>query len=103
MQIAYIGMGIMGSAMAVNLAKAGHIVNIWNRTPDRPTTRAAVAGGCTEYDTIAKAVSGCRIVFTCVSDVDDLEEVLFAEGGVCGAVDPKTLVIDTATIGPSAA
>ncbi len=103
MQIAYIGMGIMGSAMAINLARAGNQVKVWNRTPDRSTIKNAVEAGCTKCDTISEAVVGCPVVFTCVSDVGDLQEVLFGEGGVLESAEPGTLVIDTATIGPSAA
>jgi 3-hydroxyisobutyrate dehydrogenase len=103
MQIAYIGMGIMGSAMAINLARAGHNVNVWNRTPGRPTTVQAVEAGCTKYDIIKDAVVGCAIIFTCVSDVDDLQNVLFSAGGVCESAAASTIIIDTATIGPDAA
>lgn len=103
MQIAYIGMGIMGSAMAINLARAGNQVKIWNRTPDRPTVHAAIAAGCTKCDTIADAVSNCAVVFTCVSDVGDLQAVLFGAGGVFESAAPGTLIVDTATIGPGAA
>jgi 3-hydroxyisobutyrate dehydrogenase len=103
MQIAYLGMGIMGSAMASNLAKAGHTVRVWNRSPGREGLAKAEAAGCTKCDTIAKAVKDCEIVFTCVSDVKDVEQVLLGPGGVSESSAPDTLVIDTATIGPAAA
>jgi 3-hydroxyisobutyrate dehydrogenase len=103
MQIAYLGMGIMGSAMASNLAKAGHKVRVWNRSPGREGSAKAEAAGCTKCDTIAKAVQGCEMVFTCVSDVRDVEQVLLGPGGVSESAAPDTLVIDTATIGPAAA
>jgi 3-hydroxyisobutyrate dehydrogenase len=103
MDIAYIGMGIMGSAMATNLAKAGHKVKVWNRSKDRDTLHYAVENGCTACDTIKDAVSGSKIVFTCVSDVQDLEDVLFGSGGISDSASAATLVIDMATIGPAAA
>lgn len=103
MEIAYIGMGIMGSAMASNLARAGHDVKVWNRDKQRPSLHAAVDAGCTECDTIKEAVQSSKVVFTCVSDVPDLEEVLMGPGGVTESAKDGTLVIDTATIGPDAA
>jgi 3-hydroxyisobutyrate dehydrogenase len=103
MQIAYLGMGIMGSAMASNLAKSGHNVKVWNRSPGREGLAKAEAAGCTKCDTIAKSVKDCEIVFTCVSDVKDVEQVLFGPGGVSESAAPGTLVIDMATIGPAAA
>ncbi len=103
MDIAYIGMGIMGSAMAANLAKAGHNVRVWNRSKDRETLKNAVKSGCTSCDTIQNAVQNSKIVFTCVSDVQDLDEIITAEGGILSSAAPETLVIDTATVGPAAA
>src|ERR1700733_1186735 len=103
MQIAYLGMGIMGSAMASNLAKSGHNVKVWNRTSGKEGLTKAEAAGCTKCDTIAAAVKDCQIVFTCVSDVKDVEQVLLGSGGVGESAAPGTLVIDTATIGPAAA
>lgn len=103
MDIAYIGTGIMGSAMASNLVKAGHKVRVWNRNKERESLRAAVAAGCTAADTISDAVSGSTIIFTCVSDVQDLDEVLFQSGGIAESGVAGSLVVDTATIGPIAA
>jgi len=103
MDIAYIGMGIMGSAMAANLARAGHNVRVWNRSKNRETLKSAVDSGCTNSDTIRSTVQGSKIVFTCVSDVQDLDEIITCEGGILSSAAPETLVIDTATIGPAAA
>lgn len=103
MDIAYIGMGIMGSAMASNLSKAGHSVNVWNRNKNRETLKNAVAAGCTSCDTINDAVKNSKLVFTCVSDVQDLEEILTVDGGILDSASAGTLVIDTATVGPAAA
>lgn len=103
MDIAYIGMGIMGSAMASNLSKAGHSVNVWNRNKHSETLKNAVEAGCTSCDTIKDAVESSKIVFTCVSDVQDLEEILTVDGGILDSAAAGTLVIDTATVGPAAA
>ncbi len=102
-KVAYIGMGIMGSAMAANLARKGCNVSVWNRTPDRPGVKLAVEAGAKAHATIADAVAGCSIVFSCVSDTKDVEQVLTGEDGVSEHATPGTIVIDTSTIGPTIA
>ena len=43
MRVAFLGLGIMGQAMATNLAKAGHKVTVWNRTPGKIVEGASIA------------------------------------------------------------
>jgi 3-hydroxyisobutyrate dehydrogenase len=102
-RIAYLGMGIMGSAMAANLAKSGCQVAVWNRTLGRLGLKIAQDSGATAHSTIADAVQGRKFIFTCISDVEDVREVLTGPGGVAAHADPDSLIIDTSTIGPQAA
>jgi 3-hydroxyisobutyrate dehydrogenase len=101
--IAFLGLGTMGSPMSANLARAGFEVRGWNRTPERPLVREAGGAGVSVVGTIADAVRGVQIVSLCVSDVADVEEVLFGAGGVAESATRGTLVIDFSTIGPVAA
>ena len=78
--IAFIGLGIMGSPMAVHLAKAGHQVVGYNRSPER--TAALVEAGGTAADSIAKAVAGADVVAVMVPDSPDVQAVLAGEDGV---------------------
>ena len=43
MRVAFLGLGIMGRGMATNLAKAGHEVSVWNRTPGKEVEGARLA------------------------------------------------------------
>ena len=101
--IAFLGLGVMGSAMAINLVRSGAIVRGWNRTGDRPSAVAAGAAGVSLQPTIAAAVEGATAIFTCLGDVPDVEAVLCGPDGVAEVAAPGTLVIDTSTIGPEAA
>lgn len=101
-KVAYLGMGIMGSAMAANLAKAGCQVAVWNRTADSPKVKTAVEAGARACATIADAVKDSDYIFTCVSDIKDVEKVLLGEGGVSSHAHGQALVIDTSTIGSKA-
>ena len=102
--IAFIGLGgTMGSPIAQNLAKAGFNVNGYNRTPDRPLVLQAAEAGVNVTPTIAEAVKDANIVFICVSDVQDVKNVIFSEGGIAQNAKPNTLICDLSTIGTSAA
>ncbi len=97
--VAFLGMGVMGSAMAGNLAKAGYQVNIWNRTPDRLEIKRAKDQGAVWCPTIAAAVNAAAATFICVGNGEDVEEVLFADQGVVNFVAPGSVVVDCSTIG----
>ncbi|MEQ8384200.1 MAG: NAD(P)-dependent oxidoreductase [Coleofasciculus sp. A1-SPW-01] len=102
-QIAFIGLGVMGGPMAANLAREGYAVKAWNRTPNRPGVEVAAEAGVTVVSSIREAVASADVIFSCVSDVPDVKEVLLGTGGVAESARPGTLVIDTSTIGPEAA
>jgi 3-hydroxyisobutyrate dehydrogenase len=85
----------MGEAMVKKLIKAGHQVQVWNRTASKaqPLAEAGATIVAARQD-----LAGCDAVFTMVSTTDDLKEVLFADGGlVTGAKKPR-LVIDSSSI-----
>lgn len=105
--IAFLGMGVMGSAMAANLAKAQAKqpqipIQIWNRTGDRPAIQTAIAAGALWCNTLAEAVANASIIFTCLGDVPDVEAVLLGDNGVIHHAPAGSLVVDTSTIGPAA-
>ena len=101
--VAFLGLGTMGGPMASNLARAGFAVRGWNRNPRRPTALLAGDAGVRVVATMVEAVAGAEIVAMCVSDVGDVEEVLFGDTGIVATAAPGTLVIDFSTIGPVAA
>jgi len=96
MRVAFLGLGIMGQAMATNLAKAGHEVTVWNRTPGKLVEGAAVA------QTPAAAAQGAEVVWLCVSDTNAVEEVIFGSEGVEKSLAEGMIIADSSTISPSA-
>ncbi len=74
---AFIGLGVMGAPMAGHLASAGHQVAVYNRTEDKARDWAQKHKGRT-YSSVANAVDGVDIVFSCVGDDRDLREVFDA-------------------------
>ncbi|MGP0129467.1 MAG: NAD(P)-dependent oxidoreductase [cyanobacterium endosymbiont of Rhopalodia musculus] len=102
-QIAFLGLGLMGSSMSANLARKGFAVKGWNRTPSRPSVRIAKKAGVTIVSSIKKAIESADFVFTCVGDVPGVEEVILGEEGVINHGKPGGLVVDFSTIGTDAA
>ena len=96
MRVAFLGLGIMGQAMAANLAKAGHEVTVWNRTPGKQIEGARTAA------TAAEAAQGVEVVWLCVSDTAAVESVLFGESGAEQSLTEGMIVADSSTISPSA-
>lgn len=99
-RLAFLGLGTMGAAMTANLARAGHPVRAWNRTPGRAPELDEL--GVTRAATPAEAAADAEVVLVCVSDSPDVEAVLFGPDGVAAGARPGTLVIDCSTIAPSA-
>jgi 3-hydroxyisobutyrate dehydrogenase len=98
MRVAFLGMGIMGRPMAVNLVKAGHEVNVWNRTPGKEKD----VPGAKTCSTPAEAAQGREVVWLCVSDTNAVEQVLFGKDGAAGVLEKGAVVADSSTISPSA-
>ena len=79
MDIGFIGLGAMGSAIAANLLKAGHSVAVWNRDPGKAAP--LVAAGATVAETPAGAAAGA-VVFTMLADDSAVEAVVFGDRGI---------------------
>lgn len=95
MRVAFLGLGIMGRPMAANLVKAGHDVNVWNRTPkDVPGAKTCA--------TPAEAAKGREVVWMCVSDTKAVEQTLFGSNGAASTLEKGVVVVDSSTISPSA-
>ncbi|MBH06454.1 MAG: 2-hydroxy-3-oxopropionate reductase [Phycisphaeraceae bacterium] len=98
-RIGYIGMGIMGAAMAGNLVKAGFEVMVWNRTASKCQPLADLGAAVAESpaDMAAKSLDAICINVTNTPDVD---EVLFGQNGIAGSAATGLIVIDNSTISP---
>ena len=96
--IAFIGLGIMGLPMAVNLVKAGHTVVGYNRS--RPNVDKLVEAGGQGADSAAEAVKGAEIIFTMVPDSPDVEDVVHGEDGVFANAEQGAVWADFSTIRP---
>jgi 3-hydroxyisobutyrate dehydrogenase len=100
MNVGYIGLGIMGSAMAANLLRAGFVLTVWNRTASK--TDSLVAAGARRAESPAKLASVCDVVCINVTDTPDVEAVLFGPDSLSEGAKRGLVVIDHSTISPVA-
>src|ERR1039457_2865631 len=91
MRVAFLGLGIMGRSMAANLAKAGHEVAIWNRTPGKDVEGARTAVSP------ADAAQGVEVIWMCVSDTKAVESVLFGQDGAEASLTSGVIIADSST------
>ncbi len=96
-ELGFIGLGIMGTGMANNLVAAGHDLLVWNRTISKAT---AVSGAEVATDP-AQLAASCDVVFLCVSDTPDVQELARGPEGLIASKAGGTIV-DHSTISPGA-
>ena len=97
-KLGFIGLGIMGRGMASNLLKAGYDVRVWNRTPGKMNDLVEI--GASTATSPANLAAQCDVIFVCVSDTADVEEVVLGQNGIIHSARPGSLVVDHSTISP---
>jgi len=95
MDVGFIGLGHMGSAMARNLLKAGHHVTLYNRT--RAKAEPLVAAGARVVDKPSAACGG-DVLITMLADDHAVETVVFGQEGVVAALPPNAIHVSMSTI-----
>ncbi|HEV2060743.1 MAG TPA: NAD(P)-dependent oxidoreductase [Solirubrobacteraceae bacterium] len=99
-RIGFVGLGIMGSRMAANLARAGHELTVFNRTRATADAWATEHGG-TVAASPAEVGTASEVVISMVVDGDQVREALLGEQGVAHGAQPGTLCVDMSTIAPA--
>ena len=99
--VAFIGTGVMGRSMALNLIRAGFPLTVHTRTPARAGD--VVAAGARWAATVSDAVHGAAFVVTVVGDPDDVRAVYLGPDGVVAHASPGTIAIDMTTSEPGLA
>jgi 3-hydroxyisobutyrate dehydrogenase-like beta-hydroxyacid dehydrogenase len=97
--IGFLGLGIMGSRMAANIARAGVPLAVWTHTPGK-AERWAAEHGASAYATPAAVAEHSDVVLSMVVDGEQVAGVLLGEHGVIEAARPGLLCVDMSTIGP---
>ncbi len=95
-RVAFLGLGVMGYPMAGHLARAGHDVTVYNRTPAKAQAWVAEYGG-RSAPTPQVAAAEAELVFACVGNDDDLRTVTSGAGGAFQSLRPGTVFVDHTT------
>lgn len=101
MRVGFIGLGIMGRAMALNLLKGGLDVTVWARRPE--SMQPLLAAGAKGAESPAKLAGQVDVAISMVADAPDVGEVMLGERGVAMGARAGLVAVDMSTIAPEAA
>ncbi len=94
--VAFIGLGVMGTPMARHLAANGHRVTVYNRTPEKALAWVALFGH-SAAPTPREAADGAEFVFLCVGNDNDVRDVVYGPDGVLAGVAAGAVLVDHTT------
>jgi len=100
-RIGFIGLGVMGKPMAMNLLKTGYSMIVWNRT--RSKMNDLLAAGAEGAESPKEVAEKSDVVITIVTDSPDVEEVVLGPQGVIHGAHEGLILIDMSTISPTVA
>lgn len=98
MRVGFAGLGIMGSRMAANLARAGHRLTAWNRSRGGA---AADAAGVRRVSTLAEAAREAEVFITMLANPEAVSSVALGGQGFLQSLPRQSLWIDSSTVSPS--
>ena len=101
MRCGFVGLGIMGRAMATNLLAAGHDVAGWNRSP--APAKALAEAGARVAPSPRDAAEGAEVVLCCLADDTAVREVVLGDDGVREGLGPGAVLVDLSTVSPATA
>ncbi|HHX88373.1 MAG TPA: NAD(P)-dependent oxidoreductase [Paracoccus sp.] len=99
-KVAFLGLGVMGAPMAGHLARAGHEVRVYNRTPAKAEAWVEAQGG-THAPTPRAAAGGAEFVMACVGNDDDLAQVCRGAEGAFAGMERGAVFVDHTTVSAS--
>ena len=97
--VGFIGLGLIGKPMCMNLVRKGFDVTCWNRTASK--MEDVVAAGAKPAGSAREAAEGNEFTITIVNDSPDVEEVILGANGVAEGAEAGSVVIDMSTISPA--
>ena len=98
MHVGFIGFGLMGTPIALNLLKGGFTLTVWNRTGTK--TEPLVAAGAVRAESIGGLTQNSDVVITMLTDAAASESVICGNNGVLEHARPGLIVIDLGSIAP---
>ena len=94
--IGFIGLGVMGSPMAGHISKAGYSLKVFNRTRKKSELWSEEYSGQVTISP-AELAEGCDMVFLCVGNNEDVEEILLGKNGALEGLQAGGIFVDHTT------
>src|SRR5690348_18334448 len=101
MQLGFIGIGVMGRPMTLNLLKAGHDVTVYARHPDKPEIQEVLNAGAKLAPSSRAVAMASEVVITMVPNSMQVEEVVAGPQGILEGSRKDLVIIDMSTIAPA--
>ena len=99
LKVGFVGLGIMGAPMALNLLKAGHVLFVHTRSKVPLALAEGGATLCTSSEEVARRAD---VIITMLPDTPQVDEVLFGERGIASGLQAGKVVVDMSSISPGA-
>ncbi len=98
--VSFLGLGVMGGAIARHIGEAGHALTVYNRSPGRLDAWLDANGklAARVAKSPADAAEGADVVITCVGNDDDLADVVLSPGGVFSTLRQGGVFVDHTTV-----
>lgn len=97
-KVGFIGLGLMGNGMSMNILKGGFPLTVWNRTRSR--MNELIDAGAMKANSPKEVAENSEIIVMIVTDSSDVKEVIMGKEGVINGVKSGSIVIDMSTISP---
>lgn len=101
MQIGFIGIGVMGRPMALNLLKAGHHVTIFARHPEKAEVQEVLQAGAKQAPSPRAVAMASDMVITMLPNSPEVEDVVTGEQGILAGARKGLIIVDMSTIAPA--
>src|SRR5262249_32770066 len=101
MQVGFIGIGVMGRPMTLNLLKAEHPVTIFARHPEKPEIQEVIKAGAKLAPSPRAVAMASDIVITMLPNAPQVEEVVTGPQGLLEGARRGLIIVDMSTIAPS--
>ena len=101
MQIGFIGIGVMGRPMTLNLLKAGHQVTIFARHPEKAEVQEVLQAGAKQAPSSRAVAMASDLVITMLPNSPEVEEIVTGEQGVLAGARKGLIIVDMSTIAPA--
>jgi 3-hydroxyisobutyrate dehydrogenase len=99
MKVGVIGLGMMGSRMAIRLLNTGHQISVYNRDMLKAKPFAKISG-VTILKTPRDVALNCDFILICITDFDALKDVCFGKNGIVAAHRKQLIIANSSTISP---